>query len=154
MRILKRILIVLAVLFLAIQVVRPEKTNPVIDNGRTIHARTQMPETVSAILQRSCVDCHSYKTVRPWYSNVAPASWLLASDVREAREHLSLSDWAAYDKKKALRKLDEMCDEVNKGDMPPMSYTLMHSAARLTDEDRKTICDWTKDEARRIDNGS
>jgi cytochrome c551/c552 len=154
MRILKRILIVLAILFVAIQVVRPEKTNPVIDIGRTIQARTQMSEAVSSILQRSCMDCHSYKTVWPWYSNVAPASWLLASDVREAREHLSLSDWAAYDKKKALRKLDEMCDEVSKGDMPPSSYTLMHSAARLSDEDRKTICDWTKDETRRIESGS
>lgn len=151
MRILKRILIVLAILFLVIQVVRPERTNPIGDSGRTIGARTQMTEPVSAILKRSCKDCHSFDTEWPWYSKVAPASWLVAHDVKEGRQHFSISDWAAYDKKRALKKLDEICDEVTEGNMPPGYYTMMHSAARLTDLDRKTLCDWTRAETARIE---
>ena len=154
MRLLKRILIGLAILFVVIQVARPERTNPIVDESRTIQARTQMPEQVSAILQRSCADCHTYRTVWPWYSNVAPMSWLVSHDVKEGREHLSLSDWASYDKKKALNKLDEMCDEVEDRNMPPGYYTIMHSAARLSDAERKTVCDWTKSEAARIESGS
>lgn len=151
MRILKRILIGIAILLVVIQVVRPERTNPIGDGGRTIQARTQMTEPVSAILDRSCKDCHSFNTVWPWYSNVAPASWLVTHDVNEGREHLSLSDWAKYDKKKALNKLDEICDEVSDGNMPPGYYTMMHSAAKLSAEDQKILCDWTKAEAARIE---
>ncbi len=151
MRIIKRLAIVLLLLVLAIQVVRPEKTNPVIDGARTIEARTQMSPQVSAIIERSCQNCHTYKTVWPWYSQVAPMSWLVASDVKEAREHLSLSDWANYDKKKAVSKLDEICEEVSEGNMPLPSYTLLHPEAKLTEEDKRILCDWVKEEVRRIE---
>ena len=151
MRIIKRLAIVLVLLLLAIQVVRPEKTNPIIDPERTIQARTQMSPQVSAIIERSCQDCHTYKTVWPWYSQVAPMSWLVASDVNEGREHLSLSDWANYDKKKAISKLDEICEEVSEGAMPLPTYTVLHPEAKLTEEEKRILCDWVKEEVRRIE---
>ena len=153
MKIIKRLALVLFLLLLVIQVVRPERTNPVIDSGRTIEATTRMSPEVSAIIERSCQNCHTYKTVWPWYSQVAPMSWLVASDVNEAREHLSLSDWANYDKKKALSKLDEICEEISEGKMPPMSYTMLHPEAKLTEEDKRIMCDWVKGEASRIESG-
>ena len=153
MRIIKRLALVLLLLVLVIQVVRPERTNPVIDGSRTIEARTRMSPEVSAIIERSCQNCHTYKTVWPWYSQVAPMSWLVANDVKEAREHLSLSDWANYDKKKALSKLDQICEEVSEGKMPPTSYTMLHPEAKLTEEDKRILCDWVKGEVSRIESG-
>ena len=64
-RLIERSLIIGAVLFVVIQFIRPARTNPAIDPTRTIEARTQMPEEVSAIFDMSCSDCHSYETKWP-----------------------------------------------------------------------------------------
>src|SRR5437588_9274736 len=92
-RVLKTIAIVLVVLVVGIQVVRPARTNPPVDETQTIGARTQMTPEVASILDRSCRDCHSNKTVWPWYTQVAPISWWLSSHVNEGRQSLNLSEW-------------------------------------------------------------
>src|SRR5258707_7120798 len=92
-RIAKWLVVGLSVLFLAIQFVRPARTNPAVDESETIFARTQMTPQVSAVLDRSCRDCHSNKTVWPWYTNVAPISWWLSDHVNEGRASLNLSEW-------------------------------------------------------------
>jgi hypothetical protein len=112
-----------------------------------------MPPEVTAIFERSCKDCHSYRTQWPWYSQVAPVSWYVVSDVNEGRDHLILSDWARYDRKKALKRLDDICDEVGDGDMPPWPYVLIHSTARLSDADKSVLCNWTNEERSRIESG-
>jgi hypothetical protein len=109
-----------------------------------------MTPEVAAILARSCKDCHSYKTEWPWYTNVAPASWFVIDHVNEGRKNLSLSDWANYDAKRASRKLAEMCEQVEQGEMPINSYLLLHPTARLSDSDKKTLCDWAKGESQRL----
>ena len=144
LKILKWIVIVVAVLFVAIQVIRPAKTNPPVDETRTIYARIQVPPEVAGIMERSCQDCHSSKTVWPWYSQVAPVSWLLTDDVNDGRRHLNLSDWAAYDSKRASKKLDEMCEQVDHGEMPLWFYVPLHPKSKLTENDKKILCDWTK----------
>ena len=110
MKILKWAAISLAVLLVIIQFVRPVKTNPPIDEGSTIHARARVPSEVAAILERSCSDCHSHKTRWPWYSQIAPISWLLAHDVNEGREHLNLSNWSKYNPRRAAVKQEEICE--------------------------------------------
>src|SRR5260370_32279637 len=92
LRVLKWIAIVLIVVFLGIQFIRPARTNPPVDESQTIFGRTQMTPQVSPILERSCRDCHSNKTVWPWHSNVAPGSWLMSDDVNKVRQALSLSE--------------------------------------------------------------
>lgn len=149
-KILKWTLIVLGVAFIGIQAIRPAKTNPPVDETRTIVSRAQVPAEVSSILERSCNDCHSYKTRWPWYSEVAPVSWYLAHDVNEGREHMNLSDWAAYDSSRASRKLDEICEEVENGAMPPGAYLFLHPSAKLSDADKKALCDWVNAERERI----
>ena len=136
----------LPVLFIAMQAIRPARTNPPVDETRTLQANSGIPPQVTAILDRSCMDCHSSKTVWPWYAQVAPASWLVASDVNEGRRHWSASEWGTYDAKKRARVLGQMCDEVMSGDMPPSTYLIMHSAAKLQDPDKQAICEWTKGE--------
>ena len=140
----KSILIVLVVAFLAIQVVRPERTNPPVDPSRTIHSQLQPPAEVAGILERSCNDCHSSQTRWPWYSNVAPTSWLLVSHVNHAREHLNLSEWAKYERKDADELLEEICEETSKGEMPLPSYLLIHRSSKLSAQDVRTLCEWSK----------
>src|SRR5438552_16004132 len=90
---LKRLSIAFLVLLVAIQVFRPARTNPQIDPKREIHANLAIPPTVTDVLQRSCNDCHSDRTMWPWYTSVAPASWLVVSDVNRGRKALNFSDW-------------------------------------------------------------
>src|SRR6266481_7932101 len=92
-RIAKWLVICLAVLFVAIQFVRPARTNPAVDESQTIFARTQMTPQAAAILDRSCRDCHSNKTVWPWYTQIAPVSWWLSGHVNDGRRNLNLSEW-------------------------------------------------------------
>lgn len=150
MKWLKRVGLALIILFVVAQFVRPNMTNPPVDEGRTLQARAQIRQEVYAILERSCNDCHSNKTSWPWYSQVTPVSWYLANHVADGRRELNISDWARYDARRATRKLDEICEQVREGEMPLKSYLLLHPSARLSDADRKAICDWTTEERARL----
>ena len=97
---------------------------------------------VKQVLKKSCYDCHSNETVWPWYSYVAPASWLVASDVSEARKKLDLSDWGLMPSEKQARVAEAVWEEVAKGDMPLSQYLLMHSDAKPTDADKAVLRDW------------
>lgn len=109
----------------------------------------QLTPQVAAILDRSCMDCHSNKTRWPWYSNVVPASWFLVGHIGHARRRMNLTDWP--DKVKVQdNNLMMMCNEVRHGDMPIGSYTWIHRSAKLSAEDVQAICDWTESERRRL----
>jgi cytochrome c551/c552 len=153
-RISKWVVIVIAALLLAIQLFRPARTNPAVDESQTIFARTQMTPSVAAIFNRSCVDCHSNKTVWPWYTNVAPVSWFIVNHVNTGRSLLNLSEWARLDPDRQDRKLRQICDEVQDGAMPLSSYTPLHPGSTLSDQDKKTLCDWTDAERKRLTNAA
>ena len=142
MKWLKRIAFVLSALFVGIQFVRPPRTNPVSDPALALKA----PPQVQAILDRSCRDCHSNDTRWPWYSNVAPVSWWLADHIRDGRKELSTSEWASYSARKKSRKLEEICEQVEEGEMPLPSYTWVHREAKLSEEDKRVLCAWAKSE--------
>ena len=148
--ILKWLVIVLACLFIIIQIKRPARTNPPIDQSQTIEAHTQMTPQVASILARSCKDCHSNKTVWPWYTNVAPVSWLVIGHVNDARSLMNLSEWGRNDQRRQGKKLEQMCDEVKDGAMPLSSYTPLHPGSKLSPDDVKTLCDWTEAERARL----
>ncbi len=149
-RIAKWFFVILVILFLAIQFVRPARTNPAVDESRTIFARTQMPPQVAAIFNRSCVDCHSNKTVWPWYTNVAPISWFITGHVNDGRQMMNLSEWGRMDQDRQSKKLRQMCEEVTDGAMPLSSYTPLHPGSKLSPADVKTLCDWTDAERARL----
>ncbi len=139
---LKIVVIVLAVAFVAAQFVRTDRTNPPIDETKVLQA----PADVQAILDRSCADCHSSKTTWPWYTNVQPVAWWIADHVKEARKELSLSEFGTYSPKKAAHKMEEVCEMVEKGEMPLKSYLPLHPSAKLSDADRTRLCEWSKAE--------
>jgi len=143
-RILKVGGIGLAVLLVVIQFFRPERSNPAVDPAGDITAQMSVPPAVRSILERSCYDCHSSKTRWPWYTNVAPVSWLVAHDVNEGREHLNLSEWGSYKHGRRVSRLDVMINLVDKGEMPPKSYLLMHGDAALGEADKDILCAWAE----------
>jgi len=149
-RVLKIVALLLVVIVVGIQFVRPARTNPAVDESQTIFARMQMTSEVSSILDRSCRDCHSNKTVWPWYTNVAPVSWWLSDHVNTGRSNLNLYEWGKLDTNRQDRKLRQICDEVQDGVMPLSSYTPMHPQAKLSEQDKKTLCDWTERERERL----
>jgi mono/diheme cytochrome c family protein len=144
MRWLKRILLLLVVLLAAAQFFRPVRANPPVDESKTIYATTQVPDDARAILDRSCIDCHTNRTTWPWYSNVSPLSWWLVDHVTEAREEMNLSAWGTYTDQRRRKKLEQICEEVEEGEMPLKSYVPLHPSAKLTEADRETLCRWTK----------
>jgi hypothetical protein len=140
---LKRAVIVMAAGLVLAQAIRPDRTNPPTNPAKTLVATTHPPANVQAILDRGCRDCHTNQTVWPWYTNVAPISWFVAGHVTEGRHNLSFSNWADYPPALKLKRLAQMCDFVQRGEMPLTSYLLLHRDAALSDDDRQAVCDWT-----------
>lgn len=101
-------------------------------------------DDVAALLKNSCYSCHSNETHYPWYSYVAPSSWLVAKDVREGREELNFSTWTSYSMMDKLAKLDDIMEEVKEGEMPMGIYTLIHPSAKLDDAQIQLIVTWAE----------
>ena len=104
-----------------------------------------LPDSVAMLLKNACYDCHSNETVFPWYSYVAPVSWLVNRDIRLGREHLNFSDWESKSKMDKASILGEIADEVELANMPMPIYIIMHPEAKLSTDERQLIIDWTDD---------
>ena len=124
-------------LLVLIQFVPVRRDNPPVTSD------VQAPEDVKAILDISCYDCHSHRTRWPWYSRVAPVSWLIAGDVREGRARMNLSQWDGYpDSSKEFFKTD-IYKQVAEGEMPPAAYRLVHSKARVSPAALNVLKRWS-----------
>jgi Haem-binding domain len=139
---LKRIGLAGILVLLAIQLIPVDRHNPPAKASDSVYVREAMPANVRAILQRSCSDCHSNQTHWPWYSYVAPVSWVVSSDVHEARKQMNFSEWGTYSPKKRADRLEEFCEQLMNGNMPDRKYTFIHRRARLTQEERDAVCFW------------
>ena len=128
-------------IFAALQLFNPARTNPPVITD--FIAAASPPASVAASLRAACYDCHSHETQWPWYSHVAPVSWLIVSDTDEGREHLDFSDWPD-EAARAAKKMDRINEVLDYREMPPKKYTLLHADARLTEIQRKEIMDWTE----------
>ncbi len=151
---LKWAAVVLAIAFIVLQFIRPARTNPPVDESRTLQAHARVPAAVASILDRSCNDCHSHQTRWPWYSNIAPVSWFVVSHVNEGRREMNFSDWAQYSEDDRPFMLKKICGEVQSGAMPLKSYLRLHHEAELSGEDVKTLCDWASAESERLSRAS
>lgn len=140
----RRILLGLALVFVIIQFIPVELPPPDPDRSGDLIGTGLANQEVAQLFKTSCYSCHSNETEYPWYSHVAPSSWLVARDVREGRDELNFSTWLKYDTTRMIRKLDDIASEVGEGNMPMPIYTLMHPSAKLTDEQRELIVAWTE----------
>ncbi len=132
-------IVVIAALIFS-QAFRIDKSNP------PARAEISSAPDVGALLHRACYNCHSNETTWPWYSNVAPVSWLIGSDVSEGRQLLNFSDWGAYAIDLKAKKLGKIAAEVGGGEMPPWYYVPLHTEARLNNAERARIRDWAEAE--------
>src|SRR5580692_3187133 len=139
-RVLKWVLPGAMVIFIVLQFFNPSRINPPVKSDFIAAARP--PASVAAEIRAACYDCHSDETTWPLYSRIAPASWLIASDVNEGRKHLNLSDWPA-EPTRAAKQLDRINEVVDYREMPLKKYTVLHPDANLSDAQRKEVLDWT-----------
>ncbi|MEE8349369.1 MAG: heme-binding domain-containing protein [Acidobacteriota bacterium] len=137
-------------LLILIQFVGPTRSNPPEVAGRAIESRLSLPPEVNRTLVRACVNCHSHRTVWPWYSRVAPASWFVIDHVNFGRRSLNFSDWARYDAEEQEELLEEMCELITQGEMPLAPYVWMHDEARLRPQEIEQVCRWSRLERTRL----
>ncbi len=147
---IKILLLVLAAIFLIIQFIPYGKPSNQPLPDMNLFEVAEVPEDVIILLKTACYDCHSQNVKFPWYSNVAPVSWLVSRDIKEGREHLDFSYWGEFTKKEKLKVLDEISEEVGAENMPMPIYTLMHGEARLSEADRKVIINWAEEFAEKV----
>jgi mono/diheme cytochrome c family protein len=124
---------ILAVLFVVIQflpVGAPHSNPPVLSEPAWNAPRTRV------LFFRACANCHSNETRWPWYSRVAPVSWLVAHDVAEGRHHLDVSEW-----NRPQRDARNAANQVRRGEMPLEIYAPLHPEARLTPEEKQALID-------------
>lgn len=119
-------------LFLLIQLlpIGRDHTNPPIQ----AEPQWDSPKT-KALFDRACADCHSHTTEWPWYSNLAPLSWIIADHVTEGREHFNVSAWGVQKHNEG----EEAAEELEEGEMPVFGYTLTHPEARLSKEEKQRL---------------
>ena len=116
-----------AAIFTGIQFIPAARTNPPVE----YHVAWDSPRT-QELFYRACADCHSHETRWPWYSRVAPVSWLVAKHVRDGRLDMNISVEDEVD-------VTEAVDEIRKGEMPPADYKLMHPEARLSEAEKAEL---------------
>jgi len=109
-----------------------------------------MPPEIATVLKRSCMDCHSNRTVWPWYSYVAPMSWMVERDVRRGRDGMNLSEWNRYNFHQQEKLLADIASAVGNHEMPLPQYTLIHRDAKLSDADTDLLYGWARVERRKL----
>lgn len=115
---LKQAAIVFVVVVAGAQLIRFGRTNPPIDASRTIQAHAGTTSELAAVLDRSCRDCHSNNTLWPWYTQIAPLSWLIARGVAEGRKAVNFSEWGSYPPDLQRMLLSVSCQDATSGKMP------------------------------------
>lgn len=138
----KKIFLGLVLLFVVMQFVRIDRTNPPVDPTVDLASMYNMPQNVKAIMKKACYDCHSFETVYPWYTNIAPLSWWIGDHIDHGRDELNFSVWGTYSEKRQDHKIDEINELVEEGEMPLESYLIIHGDAKLTDQEVKEMLDW------------
>ncbi len=145
MKIVKKIAVLLLVVFIGMQFYRPEKNTTEDANHLTSFISDTKPsEEVELLLQQSCYDCHSNQTIYPWYNNIAPVSYWLADHIDHGKGHLNFSEWDTYTAKKKDHKLEEVAEMIEDGEMPLNEYTWTHAEANLTDAQKQAIVQWVQ----------
>ncbi len=141
MKIVKRILLILLIIFIIMQAFRPAKNNSN-DITKDISKSYVVPENVKVILAKACNDCHSNRTRYPWYAEIQPVSWWLANHIKDGKGHLNFNEFDGYRIARQYEKLGECIKEVKEGGMPLPSYTIIHKDAILTAAEKQILYDW------------
>ena len=132
------------IFFLLIQFFRPARNSDSRLRATDISRVYKVSDHVLAVLRAACYDCHSNRTVYPWYSNIQPFGWLLASHIRHGKAELNFSEFGSYSARRKGTKLKGIINSIKDGTMPLWSYRLMHKKARLSKAERDQLIRWAE----------
>ena len=139
-RVLKILGYILVIAFIVMQFFRPEKNDGGYDSFNVFEKETKVSDEVLSILKKNCFDCHTNQTRYPWYAEVAPISYWLNDHILDGKKHFNMSEWNGYSVKKKSKKMDELIEEVQEGEMPLNSYTWIHGS--ITEEEKEILIQW------------
>lgn len=140
-----RNILLLIIVFLSVaQFFKIEKTNPQVTSSLDFLSIETPPENISAMVKNQCYDCHSNETKYPWYTDYAPISWWIKSNINGARDFLNFSEWGKLDQKQKIAKMEECYEAVEEGEMPVALYILMHEESQFSDSAKDSLMNWFK----------
>jgi hypothetical protein len=142
MKIIKKILVGVFVLFIIAQFFGPEKNEGTMESVAAFLEETKPPAHVKALLVETCFDCHSNTTRYPWYNNITPVNFWMAEHVANGKKHFNVSSWEGNSVKRKDHKFEELIEMVEAKEMPLPSYTWTHGDANLTDQQIQDILKW------------
>ncbi len=134
----------LLALLIIMQFYRPARNESATVPASDIITAYAVPDNVAVILKKACYDCHSSNTHYPWYANIQPVAMWLEHHIDEGKDELNFSEFGNFKTRRKLKKLREIVDEVEEGEMPLSSYTLIHKEAVLTEQEKQLLTDWAK----------
>lgn len=137
-----RILILLLLVFLLAQALRPAKNNGAAAGPNDIRTVVPVPDSTMAILQKSCYDCHSNHSDYPWYDQITPVNWWVTHHINEGKRELNFTEFAGYTAKRKAHKLEEIVKSIKQGWMPLDSYLWMHGDAELSEAQKQALIAW------------
>ncbi|MCC7051456.1 MAG: heme-binding domain-containing protein [Bacteroidia bacterium] len=138
----KKIIIVIIFLLAIIQFIKPAKNLGSIYGTNDYTHTVETDQNVKYILDKACMDCHSNKTIYPWYTNIQPFGWWIQLHVNKGKKELNFSEFNKYTPKRQAHKMEELSKEVEEKEMPLNSYTWLHGAAKLNDNEIETLRNW------------
>lgn len=126
------------------QFIRPAKNISKDISGNDISTKYPVPDSVQKILKVACNDCHTNNTRYPWYAEIQPVGWWLSGHIKDGKRGLNFSEFTSYKIRKQFHRFDDIIEQVKKDEMPLSSYTLIHTDAKLSDEEKRILADWAE----------
>lgn len=144
MNTVKKILLAILFVVVAIQFIRPGRNVKTDESAVDIFITFNIPDSVHSILKKACFDCHSNNTRYPWYSNIQPVGWFLSRHIKDGKEELNFSEFGNYSQRRQVSKLEGIAVNVREDLMPLKSYRLLHKEARLQEDEKAQVIRWAE----------
>ncbi len=141
-KILRIILIAFAALLVVLQFVQPEKIDGPLDPKLDLSAEPGIPTAVAQALKKGCYDCHSNEPNYPWYTKIGAVNRYITGHIVHGNGELNFSEWGSYSAGDKEHLKEEICEEMEEGNMPLWNYKLLHRDVILTEQEIAQICAW------------
>lgn len=139
---LKKAITTFLILFIIAQFFNPQKNEYTSTPESDFVLNEKPSQQIASIIKESCYDCHSNNTTYPWYDRITPVNFWVNGHIKHGKGELNFSEWTHYSAKKKAHKLEEFIEVLENNEMPLNSYILMHSEAKLTNDETKTLINW------------
>jgi len=144
MKAVKIIAIVLLVAFVGIQFMPVERNQSDGVPKTDFMLVNDVPSDIKNKLQVSCYDCHSNNTQYPWYNKVQPVAWFLEGHIKEGKAELNFNEWDSLSSRRKASKLRSIIKQIESGEMPMDSYTLIHKEAAFSEAEKQELIQWVE----------